>query len=64
MVMSGSVRWTVGEEGTTSYFVTEMQGEEVMVLHSNLPHSVEALEDTVIIDVLSPPAAMGVDSEK
>lgn len=29
----------------------------------NFPHGVDALEDTLIIDLLSPPGAMGIDSQ-
>jgi hypothetical protein len=40
-----------------------MQGGEVLHLPSNLPHAVEALEETHILDMLSPPGPMGVDSQ-
>jgi quercetin dioxygenase-like cupin family protein len=63
MIVSGHVRWTVGEEGTERQTVRDLKGGDVMVVPSNLPHSVDAIEDTIIIDVLSPPGAMGVDSQ-
>ena len=63
-VMSGRVRWGIGAEGSADYREFEMGGGEVMVLPSNVPHSVLALEETHIIDVLSPPAAMGIDNQR
>jgi len=61
IVISGHVRWTIGAEGAQRQ--VEMRGGEVMVLPSNVPHGIDALEDTHIIDVLSPPGAMGVDNQ-
>jgi quercetin dioxygenase-like cupin family protein len=40
-----------------------MRGGEVLQIPGNVWHGVSALEDTYIIDILSPPAAMGVDSQ-
>lgn len=58
IIVSGHVCWTVdGQE-------LEMRGGEVLVLRSNVPHGVLALEETHIIDVLSPPGAMGVDNQR
>lgn len=62
-VLSGRVRWGLGAEGSPEYREVEMGGGEVMVLPSNVPHSVLALEETHILDVLSPPAAMGIDNQ-
>lgn len=64
IVLSGRVRWIIGAEGSTDRYEVEMGGGEAMVLPSNVPHGVVALEDTEIIDVLSPPGAMGVDSQR
>jgi quercetin dioxygenase-like cupin family protein len=57
VLISGHVRWTVAGEQF------EMGEGEVLHLASNVPHGIEALEDTEIIDILSPPGAMGVDSQ-
>jgi len=58
IILSGHVRWTVdGKE-------IEMRGGEVLVIPSNVPHGVLALEETHVIDLLSPPGAMGVDSQR
>jgi quercetin dioxygenase-like cupin family protein len=62
IVLSGRVRWTIGEEGSNQDTV-EMGGGEVLLIPSNVWHSVDALEDTEIVDILSPPGAMGVDSQ-
>lgn len=59
IVVSGRVRWTIGSQSEQ----VEMSGGEVLVLPSNVLHGVEALEDTLIFDILSPPGAMGVDSQ-
>lgn len=64
LVLSGHVLWTLGQEGDENRRTLEMRGGEVLILPSNVWHGVEALEDTHIIDVLSPPGAMGVDSQK
>ena len=63
VVLSGHVRWTVGAEGSPERRVVEMRSGEVMWLPSNVPHAVVALEDTDIIDILSPPGKMGVDNQ-
>lgn len=60
MVLSGRVRWFFGDGRAD----LEMVGGEVLVLPSNVPHGVDALEDTEIIDLLSPIGPMGVDSQK
>lgn len=36
---------------------------QVVLLPSNCLHGVETLEDSLLIDVLSPPGPMGVDSQ-
>ncbi|MEQ1822900.1 MAG: hypothetical protein ABL949_10330 [Fimbriimonadaceae bacterium] len=60
--LSGHTRWQVGPDGEEETF--DMVGEQVLHLPSNLRHGVVALEDTVILDILSPPGAMGVDSQE
>jgi len=56
-IVSGSVNWTLGDRQVV------VNGGNVVHLPSNFPHGVEAMEDTVIIDILSPPGMMGVDSQ-
>ena len=63
VVISGRVRWTLGAEGSPDRREVETSGGEVMWLPSNVPHAVIALEDTEIIDILSPPGKMGIDNQ-
>jgi quercetin dioxygenase-like cupin family protein len=49
MVVSGVMRFRLGDRD-----VTVRQGENLQI-PSNMPHSVEALEDSVAVDVFSPP---------
>lgn len=51
-IVSGSLRFWLGEDGAEEIVV---KGGEVLHLPSSLPHKVEALEDTVALDVFSPP---------
>jgi|SRR5579862_875233 len=59
MTVSGHLRWTLGEPGQE----VETRPGSLLHIPSNVLHSVVALEDTEVIDVLSPPGAMGVDSQ-
>ena len=55
VVVSGKLLWNVGGEELIA------QGGEVLVLPPNVPHSVTALEDSEVFDILSPVGPMGVD---
>jgi len=60
-MVSGRAHWQIGEgENRRELFTT---GGEVLHLPSNVVHSVDALEDCEIIDMLSPPSKMGIDSQ-
>ena len=48
VLMSGRLRFVFPEK------TVEVVGGEVMEIEPNLPHSVEALEDSVAIDVFAP----------
>jgi len=61
MHVSGRALWTIGE-GDAAY-EREVGGGEVLVLPSNVKHALRVLEDTEIIDILSPPGPMGVDAQ-
>jgi quercetin dioxygenase-like cupin family protein len=63
MVLSGHVVWTLGAAGDPAQRKLEMRGGEMLHLPANVWHGVDAIEDTDIIDVLSPPGAMGVDRQ-
>lgn len=60
-VVSGRAHFHIGEPGSPEAYDVVVSGGEVLHLPSNLPHGVDALEDTEILDVLSPPGPMGVD---
>jgi len=62
-VIDGHVRWGIGKPGTPERREFEMRGGEVLRLPSNLPHEIVALQETTILDTLSPPGPMGVDQQ-
>lgn len=51
-VISGALHFHLGEKGEHELIV---RAGEVLVIPSNLPHSALALEDTLDVDVFSPP---------
>jgi unsaturated pyranuronate lyase len=51
-VLEGALRFWLGEDGRDEVVV---HGGEVLVLPLNVRHKGEALEDTVVVDVFSPP---------
>lgn len=51
-VVEGCLRFFLGEDRTQ---VVTVRAGEVILIPSNLPHAVEALEDTVEYDVFTPP---------
>ncbi len=62
VVLSGRCRFGLGAEGSPQRREIEAAGGEVLVLPPNVPHSCEALEDTIIMDLFSPPSEKtGVD---
>jgi quercetin dioxygenase-like cupin family protein len=52
-IEKGALLFVLGEEGST---VEEIIHEgEILVIPGNLPHSAEALEDTIDFDIFTPP---------
>jgi quercetin dioxygenase-like cupin family protein len=51
-ILKGALRFWLGENGDE---VIDVREGEVLVIPSNLPHKAEALEDTLDVDVFSPP---------
>jgi quercetin dioxygenase-like cupin family protein len=51
-ILEGRLRFFLGEDESE---VVDVGAGEVLHLPSNLPHSAEALEDTLDVDVFSPP---------
>lgn len=63
VVLSGRIRFGIGADGSPDRYEVTLTGGQVIHLPSNLPHSAEALEDTHILDLFSPPSAgTGVDA--
>lgn len=53
-ILEGALKFKLGEDQIEELVVS---AGEVLYLPSNLPHSAEALEDTLDVDVFSPPRA-------
>ena len=51
-VLEGALRFWIGDEGADVYGV---RTGEVLCIPSGVPHQVEALEDTLDVDIFSPP---------
>ena len=61
MVMSGRLRFGIGGSGGAQREVIVSAGE-VLHLPANVPHSAYAEEDTVVLDLFSPPSEKtGID---
>ena len=62
MILSGRLRFGIGAEGSPQRREQVVSAGEVLVLPSNVPHSALAEEETVVLDVFSPPAmSTGID---
>lgn len=62
VVLSGRIRFGLGEAGSAQYEELTLEGGEVIHLPSMILHSAEALEETVVLDLFSPPSeTTGVD---
>ncbi len=57
-ILEGALRFWMGEEGTDIF---DVRAGEVLHIPSNIPHRVEALEDTIDIDIFSPPRQDWID---
>jgi len=63
VVLSGWLRFTTVSEGKNIQH--DVRGGEVLHLPSNVPHSVVAMEETLVLDLFSPPSATtGIDRPK
>ena len=52
-ILSGALRFSVGEEGSATDYI--VRAGEVLVIPGNIPHLAEALEDTENLDIFAPP---------
>jgi quercetin dioxygenase-like cupin family protein len=61
-ILSGRLRFTLGAEGSADRRVVVVGAGEVLHLPANLPHAAFAEEETVVLDVFSPPSEeTGID---
>lgn len=61
-IVSGKIKFGLGEPETSDWREIVANGGDVLMLPANLPHSAEALEETVVLDVFSPPSeTTGID---
>ena len=51
-ILEGALHFWIGEDGTEEIVVS---AGEVLHIPSNVPHRAEALEDTLDVDIFSPP---------
>jgi quercetin dioxygenase-like cupin family protein len=51
-ILDGALRFKLGANGEQQ---VDVRAGEVLVIPSNLPHTAEALEDTLDVDVFDPP---------
>lgn len=60
VVLSGKIRFLVGEPGDQKEVIVGT--DELLHLPPNVPHGAEALEQTTVLDLFSPPAKeTGID---
>jgi quercetin dioxygenase-like cupin family protein len=61
-IMSGSLKFGIGAEGDPKRRMVVVKAGDVLHLPGYVPHSAEALEDTLVLDLFSPPSATtGID---
>lgn len=58
VMVHGKLRLTVGDVETV------MGSDDIVVIPPNIPHEAHALEDTVVIDIFSPPREDFLTSDK
>ncbi|MBL0921148.1 MAG: cupin domain-containing protein [Phycisphaerales bacterium] len=57
VVVSGRIRFGLGADSSPDRWEATLSAGEVIHLPANYPHSADALEDTLILDIFSPPSA-------
>lgn len=61
-IMSGELRFGIGAEGSADRYEVSVKAGEVLHLPANVPHSADAIVDTLVIDLFSPPSqTTGID---
>ena len=59
-VLSGAMRFQLGDDGAE---VIDVGAGEVLTIPPHLPHAAEALEDTLDVDVFTPPRQDWIDGD-
>lgn len=62
VVLEGCIRFGVGEPGSEEFRHIVARSGETVLLPPDCPHGAEALENTIVLDIFSPPSAeTGID---
>ena len=59
-ILEGALKFWIGEDGSEEITV---RAGEVLLIPSNVPHKAEALEETLDVDVFSPPRQDWLDKK-
>jgi quercetin dioxygenase-like cupin family protein len=59
-ILEGALKFWIGEDGASEITV---RGGEVLLIPSNVPHKAEALEETLDVDIFSPPRQDWLDKK-
>ena len=59
-ILEGALKFKIGEDGAEEVVVS---AGEVLLIPSNIPHMAEALEETLDVDVFSPPRQDWLDKK-
>jgi quercetin dioxygenase-like cupin family protein len=59
-ILEGALRFSLGEDGAEEITVS---AGEVLLIPSNVPHKAEALEETLDVDIFSPPRQDWLDKK-
>jgi quercetin dioxygenase-like cupin family protein len=59
-ILEGALKFKIGEDGAEEITV---RAGEVLLIPSNVPHMAEALEETLDVDVFSPPRQDWLDKK-
>ncbi len=63
-ILEGRARFGIGAEGSPSWKEVIVGSGQVLHLPSNVPHSCEAIETTIVLDIFSPTAeTTGIDRD-
>lgn len=63
VVISGRIRFTLGPPGDPAQRAETLTAGQTLHIPAGAPHGAEALEDTLILDIFSPPSEKtGVDA--